>query len=268
MTTHMQHPLPRLLVVLSSLVSGLLSPLAALPAMAQVNVDRRALDPLQPQAHDQQTPEKPAARPPARSPARTTARPTPPLPPAPPAPPRVEPPVVPLAPPPVPVVPPPIAVPARPPIAPGVVAVAPDAPGAVTTIPGGVRATFGPGRSDMNPEMEKSLRAFAHTVPPGAILTVVATAAGLPEDPSTPRRLSLSRGLAVRSLAITEGIVSTRVVVRAIGANPIATVPGAVDGPPDRVDIMLTLPSPPATPAASSPPATLPAATASPGPAK
>ncbi len=230
---HMRHP--------PSWRLTLLLALAACPAAAQVNVDRRAFDPLQPQP--EQNGDKPAQKPAARPAARPQNRTQVPVPPAPPAPPpiaRPGPPTVPTAPPPPPVVPPPIAVPARPPIAPGPVAVAPDAPGTAAVIAGGIRATFGAGRSDMNPEVEKALRAFARTAPAGSTLTVIATAAGAPDDPSTPRRLSLSRGLAVRSLAIAEGVVSTRIVVRAIGANLFSTVAGAVDGPSDRVDVTLT----------------------------
>jgi outer membrane protein OmpA-like peptidoglycan-associated protein len=261
MTTHMQHPLSwRLALVLA---------LAAAPAAAQVNVDRRALDPLQPKP--EQGTEKPAQKPPAKPPARPATRqpnhsqaPATPTPPPPPPVARPEPPTIPAAPPAPPVVPPPIAVPARPPIAPSPVAVAADAPGMVTQITGGIRATFGAGRSDMNPDMEKALRAFARAMPPGASMTVIATAAGAPEDPSTPRRMSLSRGLAVRSLTISEGIVSTRIVVRAIGANPITAIAGAQDGPADRADITLTLPpaNPPATPAAAAPRPATPAQTA------
>jgi len=58
----------------------------------------------------------------------------------------------------------------------------------------------------------------------------VAYAAGRPEDPSTARRLSLSRALAVRAALMADGISSNRIYVRALGAQ-------ASDGPADRVDI-------------------------------
>ena len=62
-------------------------------------------------------------------------------------------------------------------------------------------------------------------------IDVVATAAGSADDPSTPRRLSLSRALAVRAVLINEGIPSTRIYPRALGPN-------IGDGPPDRVDVI------------------------------
>ena len=58
-------------------------------------------------------------------------------------------------------------------------------------------------------------------------------APGTEEDPSTPRRLSLARALAVRSVLITEGIASPRIYVKAMGANPQALS----GGPPDRADV-------------------------------
>ena len=59
---------------------------------------------------------------------------------------------------------------------------------------------------------------------------VVAYAAGTPEDPSTARRLSLSRALAVRSALMADGVGSSRIYVRALGAT-------GGDAAPDRVDL-------------------------------
>jgi hypothetical protein len=59
---------------------------------------------------------------------------------------------------------------------------------------------------------------------------VVAYAAGTPDDPSTARRLSLSRALAVRSALMADGVSSTHIYVRALGAPE-------GDKTPDRVDI-------------------------------
>jgi outer membrane protein OmpA-like peptidoglycan-associated protein len=59
-----------------------------------------------------------------------------------------------------------------------------------------------------------------------------AFAGGSADRPSTARRLSLSRALAVRSHLIEAGLRSTRIDVRALG------VPGD-DGPTDRVDVIL-----------------------------
>ena len=127
-----------------------------------------------------------------------------------------------------------------------VVPIAADAPGEATPIPGGVRVTFGPDRADLNPVTEPALRNFARSVKAEqAAVNVVATAAGSADDPSTPRRLSLSRALAARAVLITEGVASTRIYVRALGAS------GPPDGPPDRVDVSA---GPPGAP----PPAAVP----------
>ena len=66
---------------------------------------------------------------------------------------------------------------------------------------------------------------------PNVDLNVYAYAAGVPDDASTPRRLSLSRALAVRAVLISEGIASTRIYPRALGAT-------ATDPPPDHVDLV------------------------------
>ena len=65
---------------------------------------------------------------------------------------------------------------------------------------------------------------------------VLAYAPGKPDDPSTARRVSLSRAMAVRSALIADGVPSARIFVRAMGAQ-------AGDGPPDRVDLSVTGPS-------------------------
>jgi hypothetical protein len=69
-------------------------------------------------------------------------------------------------------------------------------------------------------------------------VTVQAYAQGTKEDPSTPRRLSLSRGLAARAVLLNDGIASTRIYLRALGASD------AGDGPPNRVDVTLEAPGP------------------------
>ncbi len=115
-----------------------------------------------------------------------------------------------------------------------------DAPGVVSTIPDGVRITFGPLRSELNPATDSALLDLAHKSPDG-VFTVMAYAPGSSDDPSTPRRLSLSRALNARSVLIAQGIPSTRIYVRALGPNN-------TDGPPDRVDITVTAPLSPAKP--------------------
>jgi outer membrane protein OmpA-like peptidoglycan-associated protein len=156
---------------------------------------------------------------------------------------------LPSAPPPAPVLPPPIVVPTRPSPPPPPPAVAADAAGAATGIPDGKRITFGADRADLNPQTESAVRSFVKDEPPAAAFNVAAYAAGTPEDPSTARRLALSRALTVRSVLVAEGIPSVRIYVKALGAG----APGIADGPPDRVD--LTVERPPASAAQPASPA-------------
>lgn len=169
------------------------------------------------------------------------------------------PPAVPTVPPAIADIPPAVAVPMSHPPPPPPAAIAADAPGTASPIPGGVRVTFGEGRSDLNPVTEPALRTFARTLKGNeqATVNLVATAAGSPDDASTPRRLALARAMAARSILIAEGIASTRIYVRALGASGPA-------GPADRVDLVASGPAPAAAPAPGSPD---PAPGAAPGPA-
>ena len=196
-------------------------------AMAQVN--QGALDAL--------TAPKPAPRPAPRpaQPRPTEARPAEPRATAPrqaAKPPTLPlPPAVPTVPPAIAALPPPIVVPVAKPQPPPIVPVAADAPGEAASVTGGVRATFGADRSDLNPATEEAIRTFARGMKEGtAAINVLAYAAGSANDPSTPRRLSLARALAARAVLINEGIISTRIYVRALG------VAGG-EGPPNRVDV-------------------------------
>ncbi len=221
--------------------AALLLLLLSAPAMAQVRVDPGALDALTPSPPAT----APAKRPPPKRPAapahpvkpKTPTKPAGPVAsaPTPPPPPKVS-----AAPPPAPVVPPPIAVPIQRPAPLPPVPVINDAPGEASKLPGGLRVTFGTGRADLNPGMEAALRTMAKAVRPeeNVNLNVYAYAAAAQDDPSTPRRLSLSRALAVRAVLISEGIVSTRIYVRALGAPATAVSDKAPDdAPPDRVDV-------------------------------
>jgi outer membrane protein OmpA-like peptidoglycan-associated protein len=120
---------------------------------------------------------------------------------------------------------------AKPPPAPEPV-VAADAGGAAAPLSDGLRVTFGEGAAALNPATETAIQDFARKAPKteNASINVLAYAAGTPEDPSTARRLSLSRALAVRSVLMAEGVASTHIYVRALGS-------GSGDGPPDRVDL-------------------------------
>lgn len=230
---------------------------AAAPALAQVTVNLQALDALpgakSSSAH-QQAPrrttiartnratrhnigQKPAAEPQAVTPQTAAAQPTP-APTAPAAPPTATPAppdatlptaapaAVALAPvPPPPPAPEPVQPPPPPPIS-------DSAASAATATHAGLRVTFGAGQADLSPASADAIKGVVQSAPAGDDTTfnVVAYAAGPPEDPSTARRLSLSRALAVRSALMADGIASSRIYVRALGA---AT--GGED--PDRVDL-------------------------------
>jgi outer membrane protein OmpA-like peptidoglycan-associated protein len=92
--------------------------------------------------------------------------------------------------------------------------------------------TFGAGQSDLSPSSAAAIKELVTSAPPGAntSFNIAGYAAGTPEDPSTARRLSLSRALAVRSALMADGVSSTRIYVRALGAT-------SGDEPPDRVDL-------------------------------
>jgi outer membrane protein OmpA-like peptidoglycan-associated protein len=96
----------------------------------------------------------------------------------------------------------------------------------------GLRLTFAPDQSDLSPDSSASIKQLATSAPPGDDTTfnVQAYAPGKPDDPSTARRVSLSRAMAVRSALVASGVPSARIFVRALGEQ-------FGDGPPDRVDI-------------------------------
>jgi outer membrane protein OmpA-like peptidoglycan-associated protein len=96
----------------------------------------------------------------------------------------------------------------------------------------GLRLTFAPEQSDLSPDSSASIKQLATSVPPGDDTTynVQAYAPGKPDDPSTARRVSLSRAMAVRAALVASGVPSARIFVRALGEQ-------FGDGPPDRVDI-------------------------------
>src|SRR5262249_35929604 len=71
-------------------------------------------------------------------------------------------------------------------------------------LPPPVRLVFEPGKTDLSPADEAAIQDLARAIPAPAndSVSVLAYAAGKPDDPSTARRLSLSRGLAVRSVLL------------------------------------------------------------------
>jgi outer membrane protein OmpA-like peptidoglycan-associated protein len=255
-------------------IMRMLSPLlivAALasPAQAQVTVDLNALDQLKPAAPgtaERKAAPKPAPRPkvaktpskpaspeasqsPVTRPPVTTAEPKPPpgfhapLPALPGNPPDG----VALAP-----LPPPTPPTnkSNPPPAP----VTPTAAGIGQAFPGGMRITFGGGQGELSQVSEKSLKALVEQAPKTETISynVLAYAPGTPEDPSTSRRLSLARALAVRSVLMEAGVPSTRIYVRALGAT-------AGSSTPDRVDVSVLGANAPPPDQATPPPADIPA---------
>ncbi|HEY4044862.1 MAG TPA: OmpA family protein [Rhodopila sp.] len=102
----------------------------------------------------------------------------------------------------------------------------------------GLRLSFAPDQSELNPESTASIKQLAASAPPGDDTTfnVQAYAPGKPDDPSTARRVSLSRAMAVRGALVADGVPSARIFVRALGEQ-------YGDGPPDRVDIGVSGPA-------------------------
>ena len=138
--------------------------------------------------------------------------------------------------------PPAMAMPPHTPPPPPPVPVKASAAGSATAVPGGLRVTFGTGSADLNPSTEAALLAFAQSARGDrAGIDVIATAPGAPDDPSTPRRLSLSRALAARAVLIAAGIPSPRIYVRAMGS-----IIG--QGPANRVDLVMRGPAKQASP--------------------
>jgi outer membrane protein OmpA-like peptidoglycan-associated protein len=246
--------------------------LCAAPAQAQVTVDLQALDALpgaRPAARQPVTrgatprathrriatarkPGKPPPREPAEpaptAPEAVTASTAPPAvnPPPPPPPPATLPAAPPatvaLAPiPPPPPAPEPVAPPPPPPIS-------DSAASAATNTATGLRVTFGAGQADLSPASAAAIKSMVQSAPIGDTTSfeVAAYAAGTPEDPSTARRLSLSRALAVRSALMADGIPSSRIYVRALGA-------AGGDAAPDRVDLAIMGGNTPAASPASAP---------------
>ncbi len=144
----------------------------------------------------------------------------------------------------VPVVPPPDAAPPAPPPPPPIVAGADTAAAATAN---GLRVTFGKDVTDLSPAIADQIKALLQSVPDSGTGTaetksfeVVAYATGTPSDPSTARRLSLSRALAVRSVLLADGVPSARIYVRALGSPLGASDSGGSpsgDAPADRVDL-------------------------------
>ncbi len=167
--------------------------------------------------------------PPATSPSATSPSASPPSAAAPPAVPPALPDQIPATASIAPIAPPPPAAGSQPPAPPPVSATAATAAAPTTS---GLRLTFAPGQSDLSPESSTSIKQLTQAAPQSDETTfnVLAYAPGKADDPSTARRISLSRAMAVRSALVADGVPSARIFVRALGAQ-------YGDGPPDRVDL-------------------------------
>ena len=117
----------------------------------------------------------------------------------------------------------------------------------------GLRLEFKSDQSDLSPAANGAIGELVKATPNGDTVTfnVLAYAAGVADDPSAARRMSLARGLSVRAALIAGGVPSTRIYIRALGAS-------IGDGPPDRVDLTVqgrggAVPASPPTGAAPSP---------------
>ena len=94
-----------------------------------------------------------------------------------------------------------------------------------------LRLEFASGSAELSDTARDALARRAETFKRDetARIQVQAFAAG--SSGSEPRRLSLSRALAVRAFFVERGIASTRIDVRALGER-------SDDGPSERVDIV------------------------------
>jgi outer membrane protein OmpA-like peptidoglycan-associated protein len=200
---------------------------AAVPAAAQVTVDLGALSAL-PERSGTSRPMRAVPAPTASGPVASASTPI-----ATPVSPRPDipehaPDVASLAP----IVPPPVPEGTAPPAPPPVSDKSATSASATTV---GLRLTFATGETDLSPDSVAAIKDAAAKLPPGDETTfnVLSYAAGKPDDPSTSRRLSLSRAMAVRGALVADGVPSARIFVRALGEK-------AGDGPADRVDLTIT----------------------------
>lgn len=103
--------------------------------------------------------------------------------------------------------------------------------------PGGdqIRLSFASGGNELDESARGKLDGVAQGLNqnPKLRLQLLAYAGGTSDAGSQARRLSLSRALSVRSYLIDKGVPSTRIDVRALG-NKVE------EGPPDRVDVVVT----------------------------
>jgi outer membrane protein OmpA-like peptidoglycan-associated protein len=126
------------------------------------------------------------------------------------------------------------ALPTQQPVKPSPATTAPNPATSPLPLPPSVRLVFEAGKTELTPADEAAIQDLARAIPAPAAdsVNVVAYAAGKADDPSTARRLSLSRGLAVRSVLLASGVPSAQIYVRALGSTPS-------NGPADRVELIV-----------------------------
>jgi len=130
------------------------------------------------------------------------------------------------------------------------------AAGRATRIPDGLRVTFSADGAALNPATLAALREIAGDAVDehAPAVAVDAYAKSDPSDPSTARRLSLSRALAAQAVLREAGIPSERIYVRALlaEAGPVPVnrvdvtfVPGPKPAPPGETRPQATQAGPP-----------------------
>lgn len=117
--------------------------------------------------------------------------------------------------------------------------------GTVLDIAHGLRLTFAAGSAELNPTTHQAILAFGQKLAdkPQARAMIDAYSSGIADDPSLPRRMALSRGLAARSVLMNAGIPSTRIYLRVIGVpQGSAATQG---GTQDHIDLYQSDETPP-----------------------
>lgn len=108
-------------------------------------------------------------------------------------------------------------------------------PTAPAPLPGPLTVLFPPNVSTLAPADAGAIAKLAKSTPEtdATSFTVLAYAAGSPQNPSAPRRLSLARALSVRAALQAGGVPAGRIYLRAMGAAVGA-------GPADRAEILVS----------------------------
>lgn len=134
-------------------------------------------------------------------------------------------------------IPPALNVPLRPTTLPVLPVPNPDG-GQASDLTNGVRVVFKNGDAQLSAPAIARLQALGQheAAASGGQITIMAFALGHPEDPSTPRRLALSRALAIRAVLLHENLPSSRVLVQAMGPQGDSSLPA------DRADVTVAAP--------------------------